>query len=162
MRGQGQLAENGGSRAVDIRFLKPLCRATEPHTQRHVFILLTEFAQELSNFLGAGARFLNLPKRGGNFDLALFDIFQQSAIKRATMFRAVCINPAMTSVKRGARLRKFPLSRRADFIVTLTKRVERQTERLELLAIVAALQLNVRKDHAVAAKSAGETKFFGD
>ena len=108
-----------------------------------MFIFLAELAQELPDFLGAGASFLNLPKRGGNFDFIRFDIFQQSAIERATMLRAIRVNPAMTSVERGARLGKFPLSRRAFLRLILAKSRERQAERFESLAVVAALSTQV-------------------
>ena len=162
VRGQSQFAENGCGRAVDVCFLEPFGGATKSRAQRDVLIFLAELAQELADSFRTSARFLNLPKRGGNFDFALFDILQQSAIERATVFGTVRINPAMTSIKRGAWLGEFPLSRRAFFRLILAKSRERQAERLELFRVVAALQLHVRENHAIAAKPAGEAKFFCD
>jgi hypothetical protein len=107
----------------------------------------------LANFLSSLMRRANDPTCCWEFRLAGEHAFQQSAFKVTAMLRTQRVNLTLTILEGSAWLRKDGVGRTY---------AEWQTARLQSTRIIAALQLHVGKDHAVATHAAGEAKLFGD
>jgi hypothetical protein len=160
--GNRQLAEHVGGFLVHSVLLYSVGRSAETQPQCDMFIFVAKFSQELPHFFRLKPSCLNQPQRYGGFRFTGRNTFQQSAVKCATMFWAIRVNPAMAAVERSARLEKFPNSGFCFFRFLSANAAQCQTERLKLFRVIAALQLHVGEDDAIATKAAGETKFFSN
>jgi hypothetical protein len=159
--GQSQFAKYLRSLGLNLGLLHAFGHSTKPQAQGDSFIFVAKFSQELPNFFRASSGLLDHSQRVGNFRFRRINTFEQGAIERATMFRSILINPAMTSIEGRARLWKFPNRRRAVFGLAANF-CHRQTQRFKTFRAVPATQLHVSENHAVATKAASEAKFFAD
>src|SRR5258706_5638289 len=80
-------------------------------------------------------------------------ILEQNAFELATIPGAIRINPTAAAFQSGTRLHKFQVSPSAG--------KDWQAEGPQPLWVIFGLQLNVGKNHTVAAKPALEAKTFG-
>jgi hypothetical protein len=153
VNGQGEFAEQRGGFPIRNCCFETLPHSPEPQAQRHVFIVVTQLAQETADVFCALTRRADDSQRRIPLRAAGRDMFQQQTFKLAAILRTIGVNPAAAAVERVARLEKlFIFAGRS-----LTAR-DPQAERSQPRDVVAGMQLSIGKNHAIAAQAAREAE----
>lgn len=129
MHRERQLSENLRRVIVQVYGFQTPLRALKAQTERDVFVVVAQFAQQLSDFIRALTRPANHTQRSGRIRLAGGHGLKQGAIEIPAAHRSVGVNPAGATCECRTRLRKFGDARFGNG----------QPERSELCCVVARL-----------------------
>ena len=146
VHGQTQLRKKRSRRRIGRAAFHPPLRASKALGQRAVLIRVAQAAQKAADFLRRAPRFLHFTQSGRGRNRAGLRGLEHAALKRSALPRPIRINPTRTvRAQRRTRLAKerhgHPPARDRH----------RQTERTQVLRIVARPELDVVKKGAVTA-----------
>jgi hypothetical protein len=168
MHCQGEFAESVGGCVVESAGFKPSPRALETEAQRQVFVRVAQRAQETAHLFRARVGGTDGFQRGGQFRGARRNRLEERALELAAALGAFRIDAATVLIaERGAGLGEFRVSGFGFRVQRVPAPspdspnfTDGQSERFEMLRVVARLEFNVLEENAIAAQAAGEAKPF--
>ena len=127
----------------------------EANTEGQALFEVPELPEENQDFVGSTSGKLDLAAGVRGCDSLRSNTPEQEAVELATVFGAVSVNPAAAAIEGSARLGEM---RSAEFGL---RSKQQQAEGSQFDGVIAWLELNVGKDHAVATQAAFEAKALG-
>ena len=157
VHGQTQLREKRSRLRIGRAAFHPPLRAPKALGQRAVLIDVAQAAQKAADFLRRAPRLSHLAQSIRGRNRAGLSGFIYATLKRPALPRAIRINPTRAiRAQRRTRLTKKRHGR------PTARDRHRQTERTQVLRIVARPELDVVKKGTVAAQAASKAEVFTD
>ena len=157
VHGQTQLREKRSRLRIGRAAFHPPLRAPKALGQRAVLIDVAQAAQKATDFLRRAPRLSHLAQSGRGQNRAGLRGLEYATLKRPALPRAIRINPTRAiRAQRRTRLTKKRHGR------PTARDRHRQTERTQVLRIVARPKLDVVKKGTVAAQAASKAEVFTD
>ena len=157
VHGQTQLREKRSRLRIGRAAFHPPLRAPKALGQRAVLIDVAQAAQKAADFLRRAPRLSHLAQSGRGRNRAGLRGLEYAALKRPALPRPIRINPTRAiRAQRRTRLTKERHGRPP------ARDRHRQTERTQVLRIVARPKLDVVKKGTVAAQAASKAEVFTD
>jgi hypothetical protein len=151
---QRELRIGVGRLLVQTGFFQPPGGSPETTGQGGVLFHVADRAEQPPDLFRALTGGADDAQRRGGFQSAGFHLLQQGALELAAILRTLRVNPAPAPVKGRARLLEIRVPGAG-----LWNR-NRQAERSQSPRIVVRLQLDIGKNHPVAAKAAFKAKLI--
>ena len=158
MKGQGELAISLGHGSIQAKLFQALRSAPKTDPQSGGLICITQAAEQTADIVPPPASRPNNAQSSAESRAPRLHILKQLTLELAAISGPVGVDAAMAAVVSGARLDKVRIAKcglrngrgSLCFLASPATEAQRQAKRLQFSRVVAWLQLDVRKDDAIA------------